>query len=208
MNTSTLIDFLKNKTDLFIKFDDERLKILVDGASQRTYEENEGIVEFGEEAHFLGVLLDGEAIASVTNNLGEQNVLLTMKPGDIINLIPMMTGELNPSDIIAVTQCRVLAIPQTVFAETILTHLPTVQVVSRMMSKLLHKFTIDEEGREMAAKAFSKKKDLYGFKLKSTEPIKIMVINCGATSLKYNLYNTADESLNVTGRIIKLGSGR
>lgn len=206
MNKSSLIEFLKHKTELFTQFSDEQLDTLVQGASQRTYEENEGIVEFGEEARFLGVLLDGEAVASVTNNLGEQNILLTMKPGDIINLISMMTGELNPSDIIATSQCRVLVIPQTVFASTILTHLPAVQMISRMMSKLLHKFTIDEEGREMAAKAFGKKRDVYGFKLQSTEPIKIMVINCGATSLKYNLYNTADESLNVTGRIIRLGS--
>lgn len=206
MNKKALIEFLKTKSELFSEFDDDRLKTLIKGSSQRTYEENEGIAEFGEEARFLGVLLDGTAVASVTNNLGEQHVLLTMVPGDIINLIPMMTGDLNPSDTIAVSQCRVLVIPQAVFAETILTHLPTVQLVSRLMSRLLHKFTMDEEGREMAAKAFSKKKDLYGFKLKSTEPIKIMVINCGATSLKYNLYNTADETLNVTGRILRLGS--
>lgn len=206
MNHSTLIDFLKNKTELFSEFSEDQLNDVLKGSFEKTYEENEAIVEFGEEAHFLGIILDGEALASVTNNLGEQNALLTLGPGGIIGLIPMMTGELNPSDIIGISRCRVLVVPQTVFTSMILTHLPTVRVITRMMSKLLHTFTIDEEGREKAARAFGKKRDLYGFKLQSSEPIKIVVINCGASSLKYNLYNTADESLNVTGKIIHLGT--
>ncbi|MBU1169847.1 MAG: acetate/propionate family kinase [Proteobacteria bacterium] len=208
MNTMALIDILKTKTELFTHFSDEQLAELLKDSYEKTFEENEGIVEFGEEAHFLGIILEGKAVASVTNNLGEQNVLLTLGPGGIIGLIPMMTGELNPSDIIGVSRCRVLVIPQTVFASLILTHLPTIRVITKMMSKLLHTFTIDEEGRENAARAFGKNRDLYGFKLQSSEPIKIMVINCGASSLKYNLYNTADESLNITGRIIHLGSDK
>ncbi|GAB6095046.1 hypothetical protein JCM14469_12980 [Desulfatiferula olefinivorans] len=208
MNQTALNDFLRQKTELFSQFPDARLADVLKDSFEKTFEEKEAIVEFGEEADFLGVILDGRAVASVTDNMGEQNALLNMGPGDIIGLIPMMTGELNPSDIIGETRCRVLVIPQAVFAELILTDLPTVRVITRMMSKLLHTFTIDEEGREKAAKAWGKRKDRYGFKLQSNEPIKIMVINCGATSLKYNLYNTADESLNVVGKILHLGSGR
>lgn len=206
MNEKPIIDFLKNQTYLFREFSEERIVELVQGSSLRTYEENEGIVEYGDEAQFLGVILEGRAEASVTDNRGEKSVLMTLGPGDIINLIPLMTGELNPSDIIGLEHTRVLVVPQNLFSTLILTHLPTVRAISKMMSQLFSKFTMDQEGRETALKAFGKKKDVYGFNLQSAEPIKIFVINCGATSLKYNVYNTADESLNVVGRIIHLNS--
>ncbi len=206
MNEASIIRFLKDNTMLFKEFSEEKIVELVQGSTLRTYEENEGIVWFGEEARFLGVILEGSVMASVTDNRGEKNVLMTMGPGDIIGLIPLMTGELNPSDIIGTEPTRVLVVPQTLFATHILTHLPTVRVISKMMSQMFNKFTMDEEGREMAVRAFGKTRDVYGFTLQSAEPIKIFVINCGATSLKYNVYNTADESLNVVGRIIHLNT--
>jgi acetate kinase len=206
MNEKNIVRFLKKEAALFSEFSDKQLVELVKGTTIRSYEENEFIVEFGEEAQFLGVLLEGKAIYSITDDHGEQVKLLTVNPGGLIGLIPMMTGEPNPSDIIGSEHCKVLIIPQDLFNTNILTHLPTVRVISRMMSQLLQKFTVDERGREMVAKAFGKKKDLYGFSLHYKEAIKIIVINCGPTSLKYNMYNTADESLNVSGKIIKLGT--
>lgn len=206
MNRDDLKLFLKEKTELFATFPDDRLDELTDGSYIKTYEENEGILEFGEECHFLGVIIDGKAASSVTSNSGEQNVIMSISPGELIGLSPMMTGELNMSDIIGVTRCKILIIPQTLFASLILTHLPTVQSISRIMSQLVQRFATDDEFRELAERAYGKQKDPYGFTLQSSEPVKIFVINCGSTSLKYNLFNTADESLNVVGKILRIGT--
>ena len=206
MDETAIMRFLKENTRLFSEFSESQLAELLQGSTIRTYEENEGIIECGEESRFLGVILEGQVEASVTDNRGERIKLMNLGPGETIGLISLMTGELNPSDIIGTGPSKVLIVPQTLFATLILTHLPTVQIISRMMSQMFNKFTMDEESRELTSRAFGKKRDKYGFNLQSVEPIKIFVINCGATSLKYNVYNTADENLNVTGRIIHLNS--
>ncbi len=206
MNNSDIKAFLKNNTKIFSLLPEARLDKIVKNSVIRTYEQNEGIIEFGEPGTFLGILFKGEAIGSVTDDHAEQKDLFPIRPGGLIGLIPMMTGDTNLTDVIGVSRCSVIEISQELFNEHILTHLPTVQKISKIMSRMIQKFTVDDEGREMAARAFGQNKDSYGFNLQSKEPMKICVINCGLSVLKYNLFNTADESLNVVGRINHIGS--
>jgi acetate kinase len=53
--------------------------------------------------------------------------------------------------------------------------------------------------------AFRESDDPYGLKLKGERPEKILVINCGSSSLKYSFYDTADESRNARGLIERIG---
>src|SRR4051812_40798587 len=41
--------------------------------------------------------------------------------------------------------------------------------------------------------------------LKSERPEKILVINCGSSSLKYHFYDTTDESRQARGRVERIG---
>jgi acetate kinase len=47
--------------------------------------------------------------------------------------------------------------------------------------------------------------DPYGLKLKGERPEKILVINCGSSSLKYSFYDTADESRHAHGVVERIG---
>lgn len=208
MNDSEIKDFLRNNVKLFLTFPEKRLEKLIQASYIRSFEQNEGIIEFGEQGTFLGVLLKGEAMAAVTNDSGVTNELFPVYKGGLIGLIPMVTGDPNLTDIICVSRCSVLMISQSAFKEFFLTHLPTIQEISKIMSRMVQKFTIDDKGREMAKRAFGKTKDPYGFKLQASEPIKICVINCGQSTLKYNLFNTADETYNAVGRINYIGSSQ
>ncbi len=49
--------------------------------------------------------------------------------------------------------------------------------------------------------------DPYGFKLKSETPVKILVINCGSSSLKYTLYDTREEKPVAVGQVERIGTG-
>lgn len=206
MNPSDIKKFLQENVKLFADFPEDRLQKIAENSGVRTFEEHEGIMHFGEKENFLGILLEGQAKASVTRNTGKQSFLYHFNPGALINLVPMMTGETNLTDVIAVQRCKMLMIHEDLFTSLIITHLPTVQKISKIIGKMIQKFTLDDKGRDLAEKAFGKEKDPYGLKLFHKEPIKIFVINCGYTTLGYNLYNTADESLNVAGRIIFIGS--
>lgn len=206
MNPTDIKKFLTENVKLFSDFPDDRLQKICENSEIKTFEENEVIMHFGEKENFLGVLLAGQAKASITRDTGKQFFLYHFNPGALTGLIPMMTGETNLTDVIAVTRCNILIIDEELFNSLIITHLPTVQKISRIIGRMIQKFTLSDEGRSLAEKAFGKEKDPYGLKLFHTEPIKIFVINCGNTTLGYNLFNTADESLNISGRIIFIGS--
>lgn len=206
MDKSDIKNFLFTNVKLFSEFPEDRLQKISVESGLKTFEENEGIINFGEKDNFLGILLEGQAMASVTRDMGKQHFLFHLNPGALIGLIPMMTGETNPTDIIALERCKVLIIHEELFTSLMITHLPTVKKISRMIGKMIQKLTIDEKGRKLAQKAFGKDDDPYGLKLTYKEPVKIFVINCGITTLGYNLYNTGDESMNVAGRIIFIGS--
>ena len=56
-----------------------------------------------------------------------------------------------------------------------------------------------------AAAALRKSEDPYGLNLKGERPEKILVINCGSSSVKYSFYDTADESRRAWGQVERIG---
>ena len=70
MKNPQLIEFLKQRVGLCKHFADERLDQLVKESRVVSYEPNEAVVEFGEDAGFLGVLLEGDLAVSVLGDGG------------------------------------------------------------------------------------------------------------------------------------------
>jgi acetate kinase len=58
---------------------------------------------------------------------------------------------------------------------------------------------------EKAAAAFRKSADPYGLQLKGERPEKILVINCGSSSLKYAFFDSENESNIVRGQVERIG---
>ena len=88
---------------LFQHLSNDRLAELVQGARVVSYEPNEAVVEFGEEASFLGVLLEGELSASVVADGGQRQVLGHLKAGDTFGEMALMSGDKTMADFIAET---------------------------------------------------------------------------------------------------------
>ena len=55
------------------------------------------------------------------------------------------------------------------------------------------------------AAALRRGDDPYGLKLKGERPEKILVINCGSSSLKYSFYDTTDETRHARGLVERIG---
>ena len=83
MNSADIVEFLQNQVALFRGFPEDRLKELEEGSRVLTFEPNEAIIEFGDEGRFLGVLLDGEAQAAVTDDSGVRPTIGELRSGDI-----------------------------------------------------------------------------------------------------------------------------
>lgn len=190
-------DFLKKQVPLFKDFAPDRLNELVDGSVVGSFEPKEAIMHRGEEATHLGVVLEGTVAADSGNGqrLGE------LKAGDTFAELSLMSGNPLLADFIAESPCEVLLIPVSLFQSLIVSEPGTVRHISRTIADRM-KLMADPA---KAAAAFRESEDPYGLKLKGERPEKILVINCGSSSLKYSFYDTADDSRNARGSIERIG---
>lgn len=198
----TTAEFLKRHVEVFHEFSDERLRQLVVGSRVASFEENEAIAHRGAEATHFGVVLSGDVAVSRGEDGGERRPLGKLKPGDTFGELSLMTGDKLLADFIAASPCGVLLIPASLFRSVIVSEPAAAQKISRSIAVRMRALLADPSD---AAAAFQRSDDPYGLELKGERPEKILVINCGSSSLKYSFYDTADESRHAHGLVERIG---
>ncbi|HXI73226.1 MAG TPA: acetate/propionate family kinase [Verrucomicrobiae bacterium] len=195
-------EFLKQRVALFKDFSAGRLEQLAAGSRARSFEASEAIAHHGAEATHFGVVLSGVVSASVLGDGGARQSLGQLKAGDTFNEMALMTGDTVLADFIADSRCEVLLIPVSLFQSVIVAEPGTVQHISRTIAHRMKSLLLDPA---KAAAALRQGDDPYGLKLKGERPEKMLVINCGSSSLKYSFYDTADESRRASGVVERVG---
>jgi acetate kinase len=191
-------EFLKTRAAMFKDFSEERLQQLVDGSSVRSFEPKEAIMHRGAEATHFGVVMDGTVEADGGNGqrLGE------LSAGETFGELALMSGNPLLADFIARSHCEVLLVPVSLFQSIIVAEPGAVQRISKTIADRMKTLMADPA---KAAATLREGDDPYGLKLKGERPEKILVINCGSSSLKYSFYDTADESRQAQGAIERIG---
>jgi len=195
-------DFLKQQVSVFKDFTADCLKQLVDGSRVASFEANEVILHQGAEAAHLGVVLGGTVTASILGDGNKRQVLGQLKAGDTFGEAALMTGNPLLADFIAESRCEVLLIPISLFQSVIVAQPGAVQHISRTIAARMKMLVADPA---KTAAALGKGEDSYGLKLHGERPEKILVINCGSSSLKYSFYDTTDESRQARGLVERIG---
>ena len=198
---SQIGSFLKEKVSPFRDVSNERLQTLVDGSRAASFEANEAIMHCGAEATHFGVVLSGAATASRFGDGGVRQTLGRLQAGDTFNEMALMTGDAVLADFIAESRCEVLLIPVSLFQSVIVAEPGAVQQISRTIAERMKTILTDPA----KAAALRQSDDPYGLKLKGERPEKVLVINCGSSSLKYSFYDTTDESRNARGGVERIG---
>jgi acetate kinase len=116
-----------------------------------------------------------------------------------------MTGDKTMADIIGITRCKALLIPQDLFSCVLIAHPPAIQYLSRTISERLQDLAHKRAVQDLAVSALRKSEDPYGLNLKTDASEILLVVNCGSSSLKYSLFNTLDETKNVRGIVERIG---
>jgi acetate kinase len=197
-----ITDFLKTRVGLFQHLSGKSLADIVHGSKIVMYEPNEAVVSFGEEASFLGVLLEGSLSVSVLTDEGVRKEIGHFDAGDTFGEMALMSGDKTMADIIAVARCQILRIPVDLFQSIIMTEPDALKLVSKTIVERLKQVSADPD---KAAAAFRQSADPYGLQLKSERPEKILVINCGSSSLKYTFFDTENESNTARGQVERIG---
>jgi acetate kinase len=199
MNTC---EFLKQKVSLFKDFSGGSLEELVKGSHTASFEANEAVAHYGQEVTHFNVVLRGTVSASAVGEGGRRQTLGRLEAGGTFGELGLMTGDKLLADFIADSPAEVLHIPVSLFQSKIVSEPAAVREISRTIAERL-KEIIGDPAR--AAAALRQGDDPYGLKLKGERPEKILVINCGSSSVKYSFYDTADESRQARGLVERIG---
>ena len=202
MTTAAIVSFVKDKVSPFRDISAERLQSLVEGSRVASFEASEVVMHQGDEAAHFGVILSGTIHASVLGDGAARQSLGRLKAGDTFNELALMTGDAVVADFIAESRCEVLLIPVSLFQSVIVAEPGAVQHISRTIAERMKTVMADPL---KASAACRRGDDPYGLKLKGERPEKILVINCGSSSLKYSFYDTADESRHAHGQVERIG---
>jgi acetate kinase len=197
-----MIEFLKKKVDLFKLLSDKRLEDILQGSRVQSYDANEAIIRFGEDASFLGVLLEGTLSVSVIAEGGLRKEIGKFNAGDTFGEMALLSGDKTMADFIAEIPCRVLRIPVTLFQTLVLTDAAALKHISKTVIERFKEVMADPE---KAAAAFQKSDDPYGLQLKGERPEKILIINCGSSSMKYSFFDSENESNKAHGQVERIG---
>jgi acetate kinase len=201
MNSKDL-EFLKNNVALLAEFSDVQREELADGSRVEIFEPRQTIVHAGDEVHFLGVVLEGTVAAFAHSANGEPHLLGKVAPGETFCEMGLMTGDPAMADLVAETRCRVMLVPITLFQSHIMAAPRAVKHISRTIGARLQQVMSDPA----KAAAVTRKEDVAGMlELKGERPERILVINCGSSSLKYSLFDTEQPENIANGQIERIG---
>jgi acetate kinase len=200
--TVEIVELLKRRVGVFEEFSDERLRQLAEGSRVASFEENEAVAHYGDEATHLGVVVSGTVAASVDGGGGTRRILGRLQAGDTFGEASLTSGDSLLADFIAETPSSVLWVPVSLFQSLVVAEPNAARRVAETIAERVRTLAADP-GR--AADALRKARDPYGLELASERGEKLLVVNCGSSSLKYSYFDTADASRNVHGLVEKIG---
>jgi acetate kinase len=198
MNT---LEFLGKNVALFKGLSPARLKALADGSRTATFEAGATVVHQGSEATHLGVVLSGTLAAAVIGEGGKRYPIGERKVGDTFCETALMTGEPLSADIVAKARSEVLLIPVSLLQSVILAEPAVIHQITKTVAERVKTVMSNPD----AAAALRPDADPYGLELKGEHADKILVINCGSSSLKYSFFNTADPKRDARGLVERIG---
>lgn len=195
-------DFLKQQVRVFKEFPPARLEQLVKDSRVVSFEANEAIAHGGDQAVSFGVVLQGTVTALAGGNGTARQCLGQLKAGDTFGEAALMTGNPLLADFVAESHCEVLLVPVSLFQSLIVAEPGAIRHISRTIAERVRMLAADPAKTEAT---LHHGEDPYGLKLKGERPEKILVINCGSSSLKYSFYDTSNESRHARGQIERIG---
>jgi len=193
-------ELLKRRVGVFKEFSAERLRELVSGSRVASFEANEAIAHYGDPAAHFGVVLGGTIAASIDAGGGSRQILARLHAGDTFGEASLMSGEMLLADFIAETAASVLLIPVSLFQAIIVAEPSGARAISQTIADRMRAFAADAE----RAAALRASRDPYGLELGGERAEKILVVNCGSSSLKYSFFDTSNASRNAHGMVEKI----
>jgi acetate kinase len=178
---------------------------LISKSHVKSFVPGELVIPYGQPGRFLGIVVEGEAEAVITSKTGERIRLGFISQGHFLGEMSLLTGEPTSADVIALKRCEIFLIPQKVFTAVLAVNAQAVQVLAKTITERLKSRQQSEEEQTRIESAWANRQDPYGLDLSTAAPEKILVINCGSSSLKFHYFDTASDAGYMEGMVEPIG---
>jgi acetate kinase len=193
--------FLRERVALFAPFTEPEIVAIIKGSRVVPYSEGEMILHAGEEVHFLGVILEGE-VAVLVYSGQEGDEIGSLAQGDTFGEMALISGDPALVDLRAKSLCRLLEVPLTLFQSQIMAEPAAMREISRMIGARYQALMASPHS---AAILRRKDEDPEPLELRGERPERLLVVNCGSSSLKYRLFDTENPGAGVHGSVERIG---
>jgi acetate kinase len=135
----------------------------------------------------------------VADNTGGRIVMSPLEVGDVFGEMSVLTGDRTVADVIAGNRCLVLMIPQDLVSSHVLVNAKAILYLSKLLADRARAQAVDVTSSQLRARALAQSDDPYALSLKKEVHGKILSINAGLSQIRFGIYDTHDEALDVHG---------
>lgn len=188
---------------LFTSVSDKTFAFLQEEAMVLDFEPEEEIITYGHAGRCFGIVLKGKLDVFDSN----ENKVGFIDQGEFLGEMSLLTGEPSMADVRSAAASTVLMIPHSTMSHVISENPAMIQqLASKMRLRLMQRESSYEEKDALreARGSMPGPEDLLSGP--GASEMKILVVNCGSSSLKWNLYDTASSELVTGGLVERLGS--
>ena len=198
-----LLPFFRS-VEILAELSDAEIALLSSSAQLLDYPLHAEIITIGDIGRCLWMIYDGEVEVSLPEEDGGSRFIASLERGAIFGEMSIMTGDPAVATVIASTACKLVKIPREAFSRVLAGNPKILGKFTRLITKRLLQIERDEPTLKSA---HNKSEDPYDLNFSSvTEAVKILVINCGSSSLKYSLFDTMQPHPLLEGLVEKIGS--
>jgi acetate kinase len=184
---------------------DEEIALLSSSAQLMDNPLHAKIITLGEIGRCLWIVYDGEVEVSIPEADGGSRVIASLERGAIFGEMSIMTGDPAVANVTTSVASKLIRIPRETFSRLLVGNPKTLGKFTRLITRRLLEIARDEPALKSAHR---ENEDPYDLNFSSvTDAMKILVINCGSSSLKYSLFDTMKPYPLLEGLVEKIGSG-
>jgi acetate kinase len=202
-----LSDFLKS-VEIFSDLNQDHLNLLANSSQILAFQDANPIIKRGEIGRFLCVVYEGKVEVAIPEKNGARKVIANLGRTEIFGEMSIMTGEPAMADVTSAGMSNIVKIPREMISQVIAQNPKTLTKISRLITKRFLQNERDEQLQELTKSAHGENEDPYDLNFSSlADPMKILVINTGSSSLKYSLFDTTKNFPLFEGQVERIGSG-
>lgn len=193
------------KVKAFKDVADAEFDALLSNGEVRQFGPGDHILRFGESSQMICALVSGAAEVMRVFDDGARVPLGGLEPGDLFGEMSLLTGEPTSADIVATEESQIVCWNHGFF-RSFIARAPSVTLfLAQVLTSRLRSRQLDDDDQYRVHQARRAQSDPYGFEV-ADGPRRILVINAGSSSLKYELLNLADKSKRTRGIVEPIGS--